>query len=158
LAGREKRGVFRIVHGTGCLARCMIRWSRLPQAACAAATRLRIIAEKDGECWERQFDSQSFTTLQWAEDGGLLVERFGSWELRFALRADGAALVYEQRGARLCLGPLRLPMPPAFAPQVKATESCDGPARVHVAVTVTLPFIGLLIGYDGHLDVEAIGG
>jgi hypothetical protein len=114
---------------------------------------LRIATEGSGQRWERHFDDETFTTKQWADGGGSLVERFGAWELCFNLRVEEEALRYVQRDARLCLGTFRLRVPLAWAPLVSAKETGDGPERVLVAVTVTLPVVGSLIAYDGHLDV-----
>lgn len=44
----------------------------------------------------------------------------------------------------------------ACAPQVRAIEEADGPSRVNVRFTVHLPLFGLLIAYDGYLDVEEL--
>ena len=151
--GDEKHGRFRVTHGRSRLARQSIRWSKLPRATDDAHVVLKIHAEEDRERWERHFDGDSFTTLQSAS-GGRLVERFDCWELHFALSVLDRALVYEQCGARLCLGPMRLPVPLIFAPRVRASEKGDGPARVTIHVTVTLPLVGLLIAYEGYLDVE----
>jgi len=152
--GEEKRGCFRVSHGEGWLARQLARWSRLPQPANAAETQLKITSEGAGQRWERRFDGHAFTTRQWAEDGIHLVERFRSWELHFELQVAEKALRYVQSGARLCLGRLRLPLPLALAPRVSARETCDGPERVRVAVTVSLPLVGLLIAYEGFLEVR----
>jgi hypothetical protein len=114
---------------------------------------LRIASEGSGQRWERRFDDETLTTTQWADSGGGLVERFGAWELCFDLRAEEKALRYVQRGARLCLGAFRLPVPLAWGPLVSAKETGDGPQRVFVTVTVTLPVVGSLITYDGYLDV-----
>jgi hypothetical protein len=151
--GRDRRGCFRVSHGTSWLARRLVRWSGLPRGATAAKARLRIVSEGSGQRWERHFDDETFTTKQWADGGGSLVERFGAWELCFELRVEEEALRYVQRGARLCLGTFRLRVPLAWAPLVSAKETGDGPERVLVTVTVTLPVVGSLIAYDGHLDV-----
>lgn len=90
-------------------------------------------------------------------DGGCLVERFESWELHFLLRAQDGALVYDQCGARLCLGSMRVSVPLACAPRVRAIEESNGPAGARVHVTVTLPALGLLIAYEGRLDWEERG-
>jgi len=151
--GEEKRGCFRVRQGAGWLARRLAQWSRLPRPAVAADTQLRIIHEGTGQRWERHFSGEAFTTRQWAEEGGRLVERFGAWELSFDLQVQEATLCYVQRAARLCLGAWRLSLPRACSPVVAATEAGDGPTQVRVAVTVTLPLVGLLVAYDGHLDV-----
>ena len=152
--GEEKTGRFRIVHGSRWLTRLALLGSRLPKAALAAETNLTIIADESGEKWDRKFNGEEFTTLQW-NSGGSLTERFGPWELRFALRVGGGALFYEQCGARYCLGRWRMPMPRVFAPFVEAKEWADGPEQVRVMVKVTLPIVGLLIAYDGTLDMKS---
>src|SRR5262245_45282639 len=151
--GVDTCGCFRVSHGTGWLARRLVGWSDLPRVSGKAKTRLRIITEGVAQRWEREFDGEPFTTRQWAEEDGHLVERFGAWELCFALRVDEETLHYVQRGARLCIGKFRLRLPLCCAPRVSATETCDGLDRVLVAVTVRLPLVGMLIAYDGHLDV-----
>jgi hypothetical protein len=152
-AGDEKRGRFRITHGTSFLARQLARLARLPTNAESAEVVLSIHNDRGRETWERRFDADAFTTVQWVSDG-CLVERFGNWELRFALRVSEGALLYEQSGARFCLGPLSLPVPLPCAPRVWAREEASGSGQVHVHVTVTLPCIGPLITYDGLLDVK----
>ena len=151
--GRDRRGCFRVSHGTSWLARRFVRWAGLPRAAGAAKVRLRITSEGSGQRWERHFDDETFTTKQWADNRGGLVERFGAWELRFELRVEEGSLRYVQHGARLCLGMIRMPVPLAWAPVVSAKETADGVERVLVTVTVTLPVVGSLISYDGHLDL-----
>ena len=116
---------------------------------------LRIHADGQRQRWERRFGADAFTTVQWAV-GRRLVERIDCWELHFVLRVVDGALVYEQCGARFCLGPIRVPVPLACAPQVRAIEEADGPTRVNVRVTVNLPLLGLLIAYDGYVDVEEV--
>jgi hypothetical protein len=152
--GTEMNGVFRITYGMGWAAKQLARRSNLPQTAEAADTRLKIVAEDAGERWERQFDGKAFMTRQWKGKDGVLVERFGEWELRFKLRVQEGNLFYDQAGARLCLGALHIPMPLVCAPRVVAKETQDGAARVRVSVRVTLPVVGLLIAYEGYLNVK----
>jgi Domain of unknown function (DUF4166) len=153
-AGDLKLGLFRIKHGTGSFARWMARRSSLPRESRAAETCLRIVADDAGERWERSFNGSTFVSQQRAA-GGMLLERIGVLEFRFFLRVEEGALVYEQRAARLCAGRARLPMPRFCSPRVQAREWADSDSRVIVAVKVTLPIIGLLIEYRGHLMVTA---
>jgi hypothetical protein len=152
--GREVNGVFRIMYGTGWAAKILARWSDLPQPADAADARLKILSEDAGERWERRFNCQAFATKQWRGKDGVLVERFREWELYFKLRVEEGNLFYDQSGAKLCVGALQIPMPHACAPHVFAKEIQDGAARVLVAVKVTLPLVGLLIVYEGYLNVK----
>jgi len=73
--------------------------------------------------------------------------------LCFELQVEDAMLCYVQRAACLCFGAWRLSLPQLCAPRVSATEKSEGAGQVRVAVTVTLPLVGLLVAYDGHLDV-----
>jgi hypothetical protein len=152
--GGELNGVFRIAYGTGLAAKQLVRWADLPRAAAAADTRLKIFSEAAGERWERRFDGKVFMTRQWKGKDGFLVERFGEWELSFKLRVEGGNLFYDQSGARLCVGALRIPMPRVCAPHVVAKEMPDGAVRVLVSVMVRLPMVGQLISYDGYLDLR----
>lgn len=154
MVGGEKRGRFRVTHGKSYLARRLICWSQLPRDDKNAQVVLRIRDDGNAQRWERRFGADAFTTVQWTTSG-CLVERFDCWELRFTLRVIDRTLVYEQCGARLCVGPIRMPVPLACAPHVQAREEGDGPNRVNINVTVMLPFFGLLIAYDGYLDVES---
>jgi hypothetical protein len=152
--GKEMNGVFRIAYGTGWMAKQLASRSHLPQPTNAADTHLTIFLDNSGERWERRFDGVAFTTRQWKGKREQLVERFGEWELHFNLRAEDGNLFYDQSGARLCLGALRIPMPRACAPSVFAKEMSDGAARVRVSVRVTLPLVGLLISYEGYLNMK----
>lgn len=147
-------GVFKITRGSGRLAKTLARLSNLPRAAEAADTRLNITSEDNGERWERRFDGKLMTTTQWEGTRGVLVERFHGWELLFTLQVKDGDLFYHQSGARLRLGPLRVPMPRILSPYVFAKEIQSGSERIRVSVTVTLPIAGLLIAYDGHLDTK----
>jgi hypothetical protein len=151
--GAEMHGSFRISYGERRLAKLLARWSHLPQSAVSADTRLKILPEFAGERWERKFDGDLFTTRQW-EEGGLLVERFRAWEMYFKLSEENGSLYYDQCAAKLCLGVFRLPIPRVCAPTVYAREISDGQSRVLVSVTVKLPLVGILISYEGHLDVK----
>lgn len=151
--GTERRGCFQVTHGGNFIARMLIRLSRLPQNSDSTEVTLNIHPHRDGEQWKRRFGTDEFTTIQRASSG-YLVESFGNWDLRFSLRVSDAALVYDQSAARLRLGPLRLPVPLACAPCVRARETANGPGQVRVHVTVTLPCLGPLISYDGHLGVN----
>lgn len=152
--GGEVRGRFGITHGKRWLAKRLASWSRLPHQAESSQTVLKISVEGAGERWDRNFDGVVFSTSQWTTGDRCLVERFKGWELVFALSVDGLTLVYEQRRARFCVGPLRLRVPRLFAPRIRAMETGVEQNRVHVEVKVSLPLIGLLIAYDGHLEAE----
>jgi hypothetical protein len=150
----EKNGIFRITYGAGWVAKKLARWSDLPSAVDAADTRLNIFSEEAGERWERQFNGKAFTTRQWRGENGFLVERFGGWELHFKLIVKEGNLFYDLTYAKFRVGAFNFPMPRGCAPHVAAKEIQDGAARVLVTVVVTLPVVGLLVSYEGYLNVK----
>ncbi|HEX2094057.1 MAG TPA: DUF4166 domain-containing protein [Longimicrobiaceae bacterium] len=151
----QARGVFRIQHGRGYLARLLARLLRLPSPSAATRVQLHVTPSAHGERWERTFGSRRLVTLQHEAPGSLLGERFGPLELRFQLRPQAGVLSYLQEEAALCFGRSRLVLPPWLAPRVSATESTTEAARrSRTVVDVSLPLLGLLIRYEGELEVE----
>ncbi len=145
-------GSFRIRYGNARLGRLLARLLRMPSATEAANTRLVVTPIGRGERWERSFDEQSLISRQWEAQGGRLLERIKLLELEFRLEIRAGALLYRQVGAALRLGPLRVPLPRRMAPHVEAREEPGGANRTLVAVAVTVPRVGLLISYEGHIE------
>jgi hypothetical protein len=145
-------GRFTIRRGRGVLSALLGWLCRFPAAGEDVPTRLVVRREGAGQCWERTFGTHALATVQCAR-GGLLVEQLGPVECVFRLRAEESGLHYEQIGARLCLGPWRLPLPGAFAPriQAEALEVAEG-MRVHVRVGSAL--VGGLLSYEGLVIPE----
>ena len=148
------RGHLRIAHGRHGLARSIAWILRLPRPGAGARTRLNVTARGDGEHWERTFDGRRFDTRQYESPQSELAERYGVLEFRFRLDATGGSLLYVQREAAFLFGLLRLPIPARWAPRVEAREDPAGPKRVKIDVRVVLPGVGLLIAYDGIIEVE----
>jgi len=147
-------GRFRIEHGRHRVARLLARLLRLPRPVESAETRLVVTARDDGEQWQRTFDGRRLETRQYESDASELAERFGMLELRFRLDACGGSLLYVQREAAFVFGPVRVRIPASWAPRVEGREDPVDPRRVKVGVRVILPGGGLLIAYDGIIDVE----
>ena len=82
-----------------------------------------------------------------------MIERWGYIEVRFAPRVEDRCLRYEQTGAAFRAGRLCVPLPRSLAPRVEARESVVSAESVGVSVKVTLPLIGLLIEYEGIVEV-----
>lgn len=150
-------GVFQVRRGSNGLVRLLARLTRLPEAGEAVNVRLLVTARGDGEEWRRAFAGQPLVTLQSERLDGLLAERMGPIEMRFRLKVVDGALTYQTTRAALCLGPLRLPLPPWFSPRVTAWERPVGEGgHIEVSVQVHLPLLGCLITYGGRLTrVEA---
>ena len=152
------RGRLRVEHGRHVVARLAAWLFRLPASSADTDTRLVITPEEDGEHWLRTFDGRRLETRQQRSNPSEIVERFGMLELRFHMDVSpGGGLVYVQRAAVFVLGRVRVSLPLLIAPRVSAREEPDGPDRVTVVVSVTLPLVGMLITYDGFMAVEEAG-
>lgn len=151
-AATRARGFLRVAHGPHRLTRIIARLFRLPAPAAATPTDLSIAVLDDGEQWQRAFGSTLVETHQFS-DGLDLVERYSVLEFRFRLEASDRRLSYHQREAALRFLMFGLRLPGSLAPRIEAHEEAVAPGRVKIAVTVTLPIVGLLIAYDGIIDV-----
>ena len=69
-------------------------------------------------------------------------------ECVFQVRPVEGGIAYEQAGARLCLGPLRLPMPRVLAPRIEAVAIAV-PEGMQVRVTIGSALAGWLLTYEG---------
>jgi uncharacterized protein DUF4166 len=103
---------------------------------------------REGEIWVRQFGNVRIITTQWQSEDGLLWERFGKIELGFRLHVENGQLVYRQQKAALHVSCRSFRVPRWFAPRVSATEKACG-NDVQVSVEVRLPWLGLLLAYNG---------
>ena len=151
----EGAGKFTVRHGESSPARLLIKLLRLPAAGVDIPVKLSVITQKSGERWERTFGGGTpFVTEQRAGDSGLMIERIGWAEIRYRLEIAGGALFYRQTGTKLCVGPLRLPLPRSLAPRIAARESAIDETSTHISVEVTLPAIGRLISYKGFIKEQ----
>ena len=151
----ERRGLFRVRRGTGLLARIGAAILRLPAAGDAVPIQLRIEGDGERERWIRHFGRRRLSTLQRPLPDHRLGERFGPLEIVFRLEAVDGGLTYHTVGARLCIGPLGIPLPRGLRPVVEARESAEASGATHVVVDVALPWAGPLIRYEGLLYADA---
>ena len=93
-------------------------------------------------------------TTQTAADDGTMRERFRMIEIVCRLEASRSAILYHQVGAAIRLGGLRFPLPRRLWPIVEGIEESHGPSMTRVSVRVTVPFVGVLISYEGLLAKE----
>jgi hypothetical protein len=142
-------GSFQVRHGTHPVARCLVLLLRLPPAGKAVPIRLAVTRRGEGERWLRHFADRPLLTDQAPLPGGLLAERSGPVEFRLRLAAEQGALVYQQQSVALRIARVALVLPRWLAPRTAGRETPAGGARVHAAVTVTLPLVGPLIAYEG---------
>jgi hypothetical protein len=154
-SGKPRRGCFRVVRGQGRLAKALASILRLPPAGDATPIQLEIRSDGRGEQWLRTFGTRRLTTLQYEAPNGLLAERFGFLELRFRLIVFDNSLSYSQERVFLCVGRRRIPLPRWISPRVSATEAAVDARRTHVTVKVSAPYIGLIIAYEGELEIPS---
>ena len=140
-------GWFRVRRGVGWLARALGRMMRLPEAGERVAVELVVERGGDGEQWVRRFGAHPLPTAQWGRDG-LLVEGMGPVQCWFRLRNEEGALVFEQ--VRATLGGRRwgVRLPRWVAPQITGRAS-DRQGAVQVVVQIGVPWVGMLVAYDG---------
>lgn len=160
LGRAQGAGVFRIRRGHDVLARVVASLLRFPRAGEAVPTRLvvRSVPYRGASCeiWQRSFGEQKLVSRQYAGRDGLLAERFGCLELRLRLEAARGALRFLPAGSALAFGGLRIRLPGRMSPRVEGRVSAAPGAgdRLEVSVTVAAPLAGLLLAYEGYLDME----
>jgi len=93
-------------------------------------------------------------TIQRGLPDGTLAERFGALEFRFHLRVIDGALTWVQAGVAVMVGPLRIPLPRFVAPRVEARQARIDERGAHIRVRISAPGIGLLMSYEGCVEVE----
>ena len=94
-------------------------------------------------------------TVQYQRGADLLAERLGCLEFWFRLRVIEHALDFWHIGTACVLGPIRVPLPQWVSPRIVAREWAGlEEVSLQVAVRVSLPFIGLLMAYEGCLTRE----
>ena len=147
-------GRLRVERGRHFAARIFALALRLPRQSPAADTTLIVTPHAGGELWQRTIDGSRFDTRQYQSPASELAERFGILEFLFQLEESGGGLRFVQREAALTFGPARFRVPRSCAPRVEAREDPEGTSRVRVGVRVALPLIGLLIAYDGTIEIE----
>lgn len=146
-------GRFIVRRGHRLLSRILGALFSLPGAGRAVRARIAIEQEGGAVRFARGFGTGGFTTLQTAE-GDDVRERHGIVEFTFRPRAVGGALVVEQTGAAIRIGPLRIPFPSFWYPRLKVRVREVGRATLHVAVRVGAPILGLVIAYHGEVEVK----
>ncbi|WP_323760867.1 DUF4166 domain-containing protein [Maricaulis sp.] len=136
-----------IVRGRNPLARLIATLLGLPRSGPQQSALVKVSAVESGELLERWYGGRHFATLK-GRSGPYLTERFGPFELRFALRVEAGILRFDPSGVRLW----GLSLPSTVSPSVTATEGAVSDAHVF-DVSLRLPLIGLVVHYRGKLAV-----
>jgi len=150
-SARRWSGTARVERGKGLAGRLLAALLGFPESGNDVPVTVAFKPENGGELWTRTFGARSFRSLQTCGSGRnrhLLVERFGI--ASFAL-----ALV---EGDRLYLVPRRwsvlgVPMPGLLLPRGSSFET-ERDGRFRFDVTIDLPWVGLVVAYNGLLSPE----
>jgi Domain of unknown function (DUF4166) len=139
---------FRITRGRGWLRNLAASAGDLPRAGEDVPLKLRVVRERDGERWIREFGGKRMESVQrhW---NGLMVETVGTVTLGFQLVAEPPAL----RLVPVRVWILGVPWFAALGPHVSAVEigRDDGCA---IVVRAEAPLLGLLVQYEGLVMAE----
>ena len=144
----ELRGRAQASAARGLLARLCAFVAGLPRADGDVPVCVRLVSPASGvEIWTREFGTSTFRSRLRAVNDEL-HEQLGPVRIRFRLHGDAQGIVWEPLGIDV----LRIPLPRSLLRGVYARESqCDGRYRFDVAAA--LPWIGLIVRYEGWLDL-----
>lgn len=143
--------VLTVERGKGWLVRLGATLMRLPRAARDVRTSLEVTTVDDLQVWSRSFAGHPLVSTQY-EVGAMLAERFGLIEVQMTLEVQAGELHYRSARARLCLGPLRIPLPSFMCPKVDGrafVEDATPPEHMSLRIRISHPLVGLVISYSG---------
>lgn len=137
---------------SGALARVLAWALGAPQRWAHGDIVFELNAAPDAEVWTRHFPARTMrSTLR--ESGGQVVEQLGAARLGFVLEESHGRLV--MRLAHLHF--LGIACPAWLRPKVVAEETGQGDT-LHFHVQATVPWVGRVVHYRGHLMVPAAVG
>lgn len=146
-------GSFHISRGPSWLAGIVARLAGFPRPGRDIATQLAVRVIGGAQSWHRSFGGTPFHSTQYLTADGWLAERRGPLELHLALSVREGELHLSAERARLCLGPLRLPLAGWMRPQVRARAwAAPGGSAMHVDVQIRAALAGLVLRYEGRIE------
>lgn len=119
----------------------------VPQKASEGPMRFELQADPQTETWTRFFPTITMRSTL-TREGSRIVERLGATRLTFELLEVGGALV--MRLVKLHF--LGIPCPSWLMPSVMARER-GATDRFHFQVLASVPGIGVVASYVGHLEM-----
>lgn len=143
-------GQCRIARGVGWFVSILAWVASLPQPGENLPVHISLSSDGCTETWSRNFNGQPMCS-RLRDRNGYLEERLGPARFKFSLHANHQALVWTFVGVSV----LDLPLPLAWF-NVLAKESVEA-GRYTFDVRVEMLLIGLLIHYQGYLNVESEG-
>jgi hypothetical protein len=153
--GRPRRraiGTFTVTSAASWLGRLVIRMFGMPRPGTDVAMALDVEVSDTGETWARRIGGTTMVTQQY-ETAGVVAERQGPLEIRFALHVVDGRLRYDVASAWLCLGQRRLRLPRWLAPCGSAVEWVEG-GTLHTKIEIAVPILGSIVEYGGPLALQ----
>ncbi|MBU1357156.1 MAG: DUF4166 domain-containing protein [Gammaproteobacteria bacterium] len=128
-------------------ARLLARCLGTPLQATSGPIRFELRAAPEAETWTRHFPNQTMSSRMHL-DARQVIEQLGAARLVFDLCTADGTLVMRLKGVRF----MRIHCPRWLLPSVVAEESGDG-EQLHFRVHASLPIVGTVASYRGHLKV-----
>lgn len=146
------KGPFRIERGSR-FSSFVATALRLPRAGAAVQVSLLIQRQTNSEKWFRTFDGLPCVTMH-SLRRGQLVETVGPLALELMVTSESSRLIIELRRVALWIRGLYLPLPGRATLRIEAcVSSSPTVGSVHVRVHIWSTITGLLVRYEGDLDV-----
>jgi hypothetical protein len=120
-----------------------------PNRAGSGPIRFELDARTNREIWTRHFPHRTMTSTLSGE-GQRIVEQLGASRLSFHLTESGGSLTMRLQTMHF----LGIPCPVWLMPLVVAEEK-GAEDKLHFKVRASLPLVGRVTGYSGHLEVPA---
>jgi hypothetical protein len=120
----------------------------LPKTTEETGLLFELDADTMQETWRRHFPNRLMISRMRVV-AGTLVERLGPIDLHFGLRAGEGKLAMLLQG--ISVGGIRCPK--FLVPSVLAEETAS-PGKLHFNVAAQLPIVGLLVAYQGFLNID----
>jgi len=130
------------------LARCI----GTPLGATSGPIRFELDATSEAETWTRHFPAQRMIS-RLRLDARKIIEQLGAARLTFELCEAGGRLEMRLQGLHF----LGVPCPRWLLPRIIARETGQGD-KLHFHVRASLPVIGVVSSYRGHLCISKTGG
>lgn len=128
-------------------ARALAMCLRAPLTAQRGPIRFELESSSASENWVRHFPGKTMESRLRLRSGRI-VENLGAARLTFTLRGNSKKLEMQLVRLHFC----GVPCPRWLLPTVVAEETASI-GRLHFRVRASLPFIGVVAGYQGYLEL-----
>ena len=151
--GGAARGRVTIERGQNWPARLLAQVLGFPAPGHDVATHLLVEHRGEEQVWSRHFGEHTMISRQRLGAGGVLAERFGSFECLFRLRPTPMGIDYDLVGVGLAVAGWRMPLPRFLAPRGAARTWAEEDA-MGLDVSISTPLLGRILRYHGLVRPE----